>query len=65
MSAHNAQGDAETSQLQMIATVGADQAKGGLASSGVVVAWQLHKQILQGKFILNHGALSSRVDIIH
>ena len=54
MSGHNAQGDADTSHLQMIATVGADQAKGGLAGSLVVVAWQLHKQILQGKFILNH-----------
>ena len=40
----------------MIATVsGVDKAKlEGLARSGVVVAWQLHKQILQGKFILNH-----------
>ena len=59
MSGHNAQGDADTSHLQMIATVGADQAKGGLAGSLVVVAWQLHKQILQGKFILNHQAASS------
>ena len=42
MSAHNAQGDAETSQLQMIATVGADQAKGG---------WQAVEWLWLGNYI--------------
>ena len=41
------------------------QGRAGKEWSGEVVAWQLHKQIIQGKLILNHKTVASAVDIIH